>query len=504
MPAESQCPTPAFDATPSSSRQEPAESMELSHLDGSLSSPATTLPIVPQDRHGQDEADLATLRNESHLAPVDGGYQAWSFLAGAFVIETIAWGFPSSYGVFLDAYLADSKWASQSRAGYFLPLIGTLSSGLSQCISCLLYPLSNRFPRLRRPVMWLGALLSWIALFSASYTDDVKQLVGLQGALYAIGGALLYAPVPNLVQEWFVARRGIAYGVIYAGTSFAGLFFPVLLPHLFSLWGIAKTLRYLSIILAACTAAALLMIKPRLPERRVHAARRSRMWRAEEYVWLKDWSWLLFILANTLQGFAYYVPIVWLPTFASALNVSRSTSSLSLFLLNGASVIAKLGFGALSDHVSPWILALVMFSLTSVATFTLWGVVGNIVAGVLVFGGVYGMLAGGWFALWEAFVKGITKDNPSASMTIMGILMLSTGLGNILSTPISTALPGSSSSMVSSDTHSNTLSSHSGFGVEGGKYERMIVYVGSCFAAAALVALLGWGGERTGFLGRRS
>lgn len=50
-----------------------------------------------------------------------------------------------------------------------------------------------------------------------------------------------------------------------------------------------------------------------------------------------------------------------------------------------------------------------MFSLTSVATFTLWGVVGNIVAGVLVFGGVYGMLAGGWFALWEAFVKGITS-----------------------------------------------------------------------------------------------
>lgn len=47
--------------------------------------------------------------------------------------------------------------------------------------------------------------------------------------------------------------------------------------------------------------------------------------------------------------------------------------------------------------------------------------------------------------------------------------------------------------------------SHTGFGVQGGKYEGMIVYVGSCFAAAALVALLGWGGERKGFVmaGRR-
>lgn len=86
MTVESQCPTPAFDATPSSSHQEPAGSIELARLDESLSSPATTLPIVPQDRHDQDEADLATLRNESHLAPVDGGYQAWSFVGFLFLL----------------------------------------------------------------------------------------------------------------------------------------------------------------------------------------------------------------------------------------------------------------------------------------------------------------------------------------------------------------------------------------------------------------------------------
>lgn len=110
----------------------------------------------------------------------------------------------------------------------------------------------------------------------------------------------------------------------------------------------------------------------------------------------------------------------------------------------GASVIAKLGFGALSDYVSPWILALFIFTCTSVATFVLWGVTGHVVAGVLVFGVVYGILAGGWFAIWGAFVKGITskfspislknanpdgllfvEDNPSASMTLMGMLMLS-------------------------------------------------------------------------------
>lgn len=51
------------------------------------------------------------------------------------MIETIAWGFPSSYGVFLDAYLADSKWSSQPNAAYLLPLTGNLCSGLMYCTS---------------------------------------------------------------------------------------------------------------------------------------------------------------------------------------------------------------------------------------------------------------------------------------------------------------------------------------------------------------------------------
>lgn len=39
--------------------------------------------------------------------------------------------------------------------------------------------------------MWTGALLSWVALFAASYASSVTQLVGLQGALYALGGGRL-------------------------------------------------------------------------------------------------------------------------------------------------------------------------------------------------------------------------------------------------------------------------------------------------------------------------
>jgi hypothetical protein len=80
-------------------------------------------------------------------------------------------------------------------------------------------------------------------------------------------------------------------------------------------------------------------------------------------------------------------------------------------------------------------------------------------------------------------------DNPIHATVILGYLMFSRGIGNILSTPISTALLSSNSQPANADVHS-------GFAVDNGKYKKMIVYVGTCFAGAAATSLIGWAGEK--------
>ena len=62
-------------------------------------------------------------------------------------------------------------------------------------------------------------------------------------------------------------------------------------------------------------------------------------------------------------------------------------------------------------------------------------------------------------------------------------MILSRGIGNVLSTPIATALTGA---------HALSTSLASGYAVAGGKYGGMIIYSGSCFAGAAGLALFGW------------
>lgn len=67
--------------------------------------------------------------------------------------------------------------------------------------------------------------------------------------------------------------------------------------------------------------------------------------------------------------------------------------------------------------------------------------------------------------------------------------MLSRGLGNILSTPISTALQEVSSSILASSVKPRH---QTGYTLDGGQYEKMILYVGSCFAGTAVIVALGW------------
>jgi MFS transporter, MCT family, solute carrier family 16 (monocarboxylic acid transporters), member 10 len=151
--------------------------------------------------------------------------------------------------------------------------------------------------------------------------------------------------------------------------------------------------------------------------------------------------------------------------------------------------------GYLSDKVNPWILGGTMLFLTSLTTFILWGVLSTSLPGLLTFGIAYGLLAGGWSSSWTGFVRRMVKDeNPMGATYLFGYLMFSRGVGNIFSTPISSALSRRNSTGMPGEAGRG----HLGFDVAEGRFEKMIVYVGTCFAVASGVALFGWGMEMKG------
>ncbi|KAJ7601179.1 major facilitator superfamily domain-containing protein [Mycena floridula] len=427
-------------------------------------------------------SEIILPRNESFLPAVDRGFGAYSFLAAAFIVEGVVWGFPYAFGVFLEAYLKDSTYTSQKHATILLPLIGNVATGLIYCSGVVVNSIITRYPYLRPTLSWIGSAMCLGSLFGASYTTNIVILIILQGILYAIGGALVYGPCISYLPEWFVHRRGFANGVIFAGTAVGGLVLPLILPPLINAYGIPKTLRILTISMTVILIPSLPFVKGRIPDRR--AAIHGPAPRGSGREWIKNPLFWLMMVANTVQGFAYFVPFTWLPTFATDMNLSSSSASLTLACVNGFSIFSHLTIGYFSDKFNPWMLALVGLSSTSIASFILWGVLSYSLGGLLSFAIAYGILATGWSSLWAGFIRPIAQDDHHLNTTLFGYLLLSRGLGNILSTPIATRLQS---------VHVNVaLKRTSGFRVGGGRFEPMIIYVGSSFAVAALIAATGW------------
>lgn len=53
-----------------------------------------------------DDTRLSTIHDDDQIPPMDGGLNAWLFLAACFAMEALVWGFAFTYGVF-QAYYSD-------------------------------------------------------------------------------------------------------------------------------------------------------------------------------------------------------------------------------------------------------------------------------------------------------------------------------------------------------------------------------------------------------------
>lgn len=99
------------------------------------------------------------------------------------------------------------------------------------------------------------------------------------------------------------------------GTGVGGIILPIVMPILVNSYGPSVTLRLLSLSILVLVLPGLPFLTPRLPEKRVHAPG-SRSAGSETFLksCVQNPTFILITLANTLQGFAYFLPILWLPS----------------------------------------------------------------------------------------------------------------------------------------------------------------------------------------------
>lgn len=415
--------------------------------------------------HGTNDVDTEGSDREALIQTLhspDRGKEAYKFLFAAFIVEGFLWGFPLSYGLFQKFYQGHPDFEDQHDN---VALVGTLATSIFFLGAPLATPLAKRFQRWQREIIVVGWLVCVISLVAASFAKSVWTLVMTQGVLYGLGFTALYFPVLRMLNEWFIARRGLAYGVMFAGGGLSGAGYPFLLELLLSNYGFRTTLRAMAVMLFVVVLPILPFLKGRLPVSQQGAMR------GLDISFFKQPLFYLFAFSNLVQALGYYIPGLFLPTYVSSLGLSGTTSALVLAAFNLATTFGQVSMGLVSDRVSNALLLVFVSSfVSSVASFFLWGFATSLPM-LLAYALIYGWFAGGFVILWPKFGSILSEDpGPVYSMMAFG-----KGIGNILIGPLSNPL----------------MSGPVGPGYGLNRYEPLILYLGSMMLVSSL-SILGW------------
>jgi predicted MFS family arabinose efflux permease len=219
-----------------------------------------------------------------------------------------------------------------------------------------------------------------------------------------------------------------------AGTGLGGVIIPLLLQYLLNAHGFRTTLRVWAIVLFVATAPLTMFLKPRLP------AAQSTYHRAFNLSFLGNKTFLLLQLGNILEGLGYFLPSIYLPTYAKSIGASNAVSALTLILINIAAVFGCVVMGSIVDrwHITTCILVSTIGSTISV--FLIWGFSTNLPL-LLVFCAVYGLFAGSYTTTYPGIMRAVGKSEHSTDSTmVFAVLAAGRGIGNVACGPVSEAL----------------------------------------------------------------
>ncbi|KAB8237138.1 major facilitator superfamily domain-containing protein [Aspergillus alliaceus] len=374
---------------------------------------------------------IEDLTHEFSLPPPDTGYRPWICLAACFLVEALVWGFPFSYGIFHDYYSSHEPFMSQPSG---IAAIGTSAMGIMYfgCNFCFLG--IRVLPWLKNKIALAGLCVMIVSLVASSFAESVQQLILTQGILYGIGGTLLYSPVIVYVDEWFVRRKGFAYGIMWAGTGFAGVTIPFIMD-----WGLNKyawptVLRGWAVVLFVLTGPLLAIIRPRIPPSQAQKPHRI------DLSFLTNRTFLLCQLGNVLEGLGFFAPAIYLPLYARSMGLRNEAVTATVALLSIATVFGCIFIGILIDRFHVTTAILVSSIGATVSIFLMWGFAETHPL-LCAFAVVYGFFAGSFTSTYTGIVKEVKKEHPSVDAgIIIGVLASGRGIGSIACGPLSEAL----------------------------------------------------------------
>ncbi|KAJ5363686.1 uncharacterized protein N7496_009399 [Penicillium cataractarum] len=378
-----------------------------------------SLSEIPS-RHSSDDVTPSEIEQPS-LSPADGGKAAWLLLASCCLIQLPVWGFSTVFGIFQEYYSTHD--VLQGDKGD-LATVGTTST-----VWCIPTGLA---------ITVIGSLLS-------SFSQQVWHLIATQGVMCAIGNALMFSPSSLYMDQWFIQKKGLALGIMWAAKSITGVALPFVANACLNRFGSSTTFRAWTVTTLLTTLLSLPFMKPRIPVSPYASARRL------DLSFLRLATFWMLQAGNIIQSFGYFLPSTYLPSYSTAtVGLPETTGTMLVSLFNATSVVGGICVGMLCDRFAVSNILLFSSVGSALSVFLLWGMASSpesespqtAIALLTLFSIFYGFFAGGFSSTWSGIIKQIKRDSSASLETglVFGLLAGGRGIGNVISGPLSTAL----------------------------------------------------------------
>ncbi|KAF3004217.1 hypothetical protein E8E13_007051 [Curvularia kusanoi] len=280
-------------------------------------------------------------------------------------------------------------------------------------------------------ILIFGTFFHVFGLMMTSLCTQYYQFILAQAICSPLGLNCIFNAATGTIPQWFLKKRGAAYGIMAAGSGLGGIIIPIMASHLIPEIGYAWTMRAIAFMLLGLLIIGVLTVKARLPQQK-RALQLS--------VFLEPFTDIRFVLI-TASSFLFFmglfIPINFLEVQAIHDGMSVRLAGYLLAVLNAGSIFGRIIPGALADKLGKFNLQSVFCTAAGIIVLAL-GLSASTNAEYILFAALYGFTSGAYVSLLPAQMAQISEVHQIGVR--VGVTFACVSIAGLVGAPIAGAI----------------------------------------------------------------
>lgn len=279
--------------------------------------------------------------------------RGWMIVLAGFTVMGLGTGAAFTIGVFLKPLAQEFNWArSEIALAYSINMI------VLGAFSFIMGAMSDRWGMTR--VVLVGTLIMAVGMYLNRYLSSVWQFYVFYGLLMGMGKAAFHSPLMSYVARVFNKRRGLAVGIVFAGTGIGLFVLTPLTRYLITAIGWRLTFAYLALSIVVIGLPALWCFREKPGQKVEHSEEGltansqvkedSEPKPPERFHWRNRSYW-------TMCGLHYFdclchsVPLVHVVAYATDRSITPEQGASVLGLVGLAAIAGRIVIPSMADRI---------------------------------------------------------------------------------------------------------------------------------------------------------